>query len=70
MTQSIEKRFLIDPLTTNNAIYRDSLTFKKRRLYQTTSTNQNFIICCRHFLFLFLTCDILVTSFLGDGLIV
>ena len=28
MTQSIEKSFLIDPLTTNNAIYRDSLTIK------------------------------------------
>ena len=26
LTQSIEKSFLIDPLTTNNAIYRDSLT--------------------------------------------
>ena len=26
MTQSIEKSFLIDPLNTNNAIYRDSLT--------------------------------------------
>ena len=26
LTQSIEKSFLIDPLNTNNAIYRDSLT--------------------------------------------
>ena len=26
LTQSIEKSFLIDPLITNNAIYRDSLT--------------------------------------------
>ena len=25
LTQSIEKSFLIDPLTTNNAIYHDSL---------------------------------------------
>ena len=28
MTQSIEKSFLIDLLTTNNAIFRDLLTFK------------------------------------------
>ena len=28
MTQSIEESFLIDPLTTNNAIYCDSLTIK------------------------------------------
>ena len=27
LTKSFEKRFLIDPLTTNNAIYHDSLTF-------------------------------------------
>ena len=26
LTQSIEKSFLINPLITNNAIYRDSLT--------------------------------------------
>ena len=26
LLQSIEKSFLIDPLNTNNAIYRDSLT--------------------------------------------
>ena len=32
MTKSIEKSFLIDPLTTNNAIYRDllTLTFQKQ----------------------------------------
>ena len=28
LTRSIEKSFVIDPLTTNNAIYRDSLTLK------------------------------------------
>ena len=27
--QSIERSFLTDPLTTNNAIYRDSLTVTK-----------------------------------------
>ena len=26
MTKSIKKSFLLDPLTTNNSIYRDSLT--------------------------------------------
>ena len=31
MTQSIEKTFLIDPLSTNNAIYHDSLTFKNEQ---------------------------------------
>ena len=28
LAQSIEKSFLVDPLNTNNAIYRDSLTLK------------------------------------------
>ena len=28
LTQSIEKSFLIDPATTNNTIYRDSLTLR------------------------------------------
>ena len=28
MTQSIEKSFFIDPLTTNNVIYCDSLTLR------------------------------------------
>ena len=36
LAQSIEKNFLIDPLTKNNEIYRDSLTlsqiFDKRKL--------------------------------------
>ena len=32
MTQAIEKSFLIDPLTTNNAIYPDSLTLIKMHL--------------------------------------
>ena len=27
LTQSVEKSVLIDPLTTNNAMYRDLLTF-------------------------------------------
>ena len=29
MTESIEKSFLTDPLTTNNAVYFDSLTLRK-----------------------------------------
>ena len=35
LTRSIEKNFLIDPLTTNNAIYRDSLVlnFEKFPVY-------------------------------------
>ena len=39
MTQSIEKSFLIYPLTTNNAIYRDSLT-----LNVTSRNVNNFIV--------------------------
>ena len=30
ITKSVKKSFLIDPLTTNNAIYRDSLTLITR----------------------------------------
>ena len=30
LTQSIQKSFLIDPLSTNNAVYRDLLTIKKK----------------------------------------
>ena len=33
LTQSIEKSFLMDPLTTNNAIYHDSLILMLRRLH-------------------------------------
>ena len=31
LTKSVEKSFITDPLTTNNAIYCDSLTLKKER---------------------------------------
>ena len=31
LTISVEKSFITDPLTTNNAIYCDSLTLKKER---------------------------------------
>ena len=34
-TQLIDKSFLIDPPTTNNAIYRDSLTLIKNSPYKT-----------------------------------
>ena len=37
LTKSIKQSFLIDPLATNNTIYRDSLTL-------TTHTKENWII--------------------------
>ena len=33
MIQSIEKNFLIDPLTTNNTIYRDSLILTSQKIH-------------------------------------
>ena len=33
MIQSIEKKFLIDPLTTNNTIYRDSLILTSQKIH-------------------------------------
>ena len=38
MTQSIEKSFMIDPLTTNNAIYRELLTFKIQEIFDFTAS--------------------------------
>ena len=44
MTQSIEKSILQDPLTTNNAIYRDSL--KKPLLTAAKPTRSSYYIAC------------------------
>ena len=51
LTQSIEKNFLIDSLTTNNAMYRDSLALSKSK----GLLNTNFAIIFASF-FLALNC--------------
>ena len=48
MTHLFKKSFLIDPLTTNNSIYRDSLTLRAEILVVGNYKNCEFYGICFH----------------------